>query len=87
MLQDTLNKNTLKTVIKLPAWRNTTHNFSVMGIIFAGTYHGYNYSYLMLTNYIRSRYISDRFCCRNVTDIELYMGSVMGVVYVLLLRV
>ena len=31
----TLNKTTLKTLIKLPAWRKTTHNCRVMGSVWA----------------------------------------------------
>ena len=32
-LNYTLNKTTLKTLIKLPAWRNATHNYPVMGSV------------------------------------------------------
>ena len=44
-------------------------------------YHGYNHSYLMLTHFLGSSYMSDVFC-KNVTYIKLCMGRVMGVVYV-----
>ena len=47
---------------------------------------GYNYSNLMLTNFIGSSYMSDVFA-NNATYIELYMGSVVGVVCVFLLGV
>ena len=49
-------------------------------------YHGYNYSYLMLINFISNSYMSDLFA-KIVTYIEFYIGSVMGVVCVLLFRV
>ena len=42
--------------------------------------------HIMLTNFIGSSYTSD-FLAKNVTYIELYMSSVMGVVCVFLLRV
>ena len=44
-------------------------------------YHGYNYSYLMLTNFIGSSYMRDFFA------MMLPIGSFMGVVCVLLFRV
>ena len=49
-------------------------------------YHGSNYSYLMLTYFIGSSYMSN-FFCKNGTYIALYMGSVMGVVCVVWFRV
>ena len=33
MLFYTLNKNTIKTLIKLPNWRKTAHNCRVMGSV------------------------------------------------------
>ena len=37
-------------------------------------YYGYNYFYLMFTNFIGSSYIVI-FCCENATYIELYISS------------
>ena len=54
--------------------------------IYYSPYHGYNCSYLMFTNIIGSRYMNDCFA-KNVTYIELYMGSFMSVVCVFLFRV
>ena len=45
-----------------------------------GPYHGYNYSYLMLTNFIGGSYMSD-FFAKMLTYIELSIGSVVGVVW------
>ena len=51
-------------------------------------YHGYNYSYLMLTNFIGSCYMSDFFFLQKwYLYIGLYMSCIVGVVCVLLIRV
>ena len=49
-------------------------------------HHGYNYSYLMLTNFIGSSYKS-HFFCKNAAHIELCIGIVfMSAVCVFLFR-
>ena len=71
---NTLNKNTIKTLVKLPDWRQTTHNCRVMGsvwVLFLLSAHTRPISpthfvgslrlqlLLLLTNFIGSSYMSD----------------------------
>ena len=80
----TLNKTTLKTLIKLPDWEQTPHTCRVKGTVWVllllsdhirpiypthlqaahiyNPYHGYNYSYLMLTIFIGTVIFLQKYC-------------------------
>ena len=73
-LSCTPNKNTLKTLIKLPDWRKTTHNCRVMGSVWVSFFlsshtrpmHPINFAPAQKIKYIFHIFLNDQKYARNV---------------------